>query len=306
MYHLYKRRINKNTVSILLLVFSLTVSVFFSDEISKFVKEGLCLCVNSIIGSVFPFIILTDIFFHFTEFESIGIFKKLFEKAFKINGAGIRAFLCGIVCGFPLGVKVAADLYRGGVISKGECERLIAFSNNTGPAFVISAVGAGIRRSLSDGLILYVSMVLSAVIVGIILGFGEKWTKNQSSIDIPPYSFVTSIRDGGLSTLSICSFITFFSVIVGLLASVVPSGIFILLLPFLEVGNASKILFASVSSHIFSLSLTSFAISFSGISVMAQAKSFLPPEISIKKYTLAKFMQGCISVLLTLLFVKIS
>ncbi len=301
MYHILKKNSAKSLLSLLLIFVALVLSFLFADEISRFVKLGLKLCVSSIVGTVFPFIIITDIIYHFSEIDRITPFKKIFEQVFKINGIGLRAFVAGAICGFPLGVKVATDLYYGGVITKEECERLIAFSNNTGPAFVISAVGSLMRGSLREGIILYFSMIISAIIVGYVLGIGKTASAIDKQISLPEYSFVNSIKDAGINTLTICSFITFFSVIMGFLSYFLPPEIYITVAPFLEVGNAAKILSSKSLNPLLSLALTSFAISFSGISVMAQAKVFLGEEIKMKKYTPAKILQGCISVLICLL-----
>ena len=300
MYYIKKNHLSSSTVSLLMLCATLFCSTYLSDDLSAFVKEGLTLCINSIIGAVFPFIIITDLLFNFSEFERITPLRKAFEKLFKINGRGVSAFICGAVCGFPLGVKVSYDLYKKGAISKDECERLISFANNTGPAFIVCGIGIGMRDSLRDGVILYSVMIISAIFVGIVSGFGKKVSTCASLPLTKEFNLVNSISKAGLNTLNICSFITFFSVICGILSLFLPSGIYHVVLPFIEVGNASKILSASHLPPIISLALTSFAVSFSGVSVMVQSVSLIDTsEVSIKKYTLAKLLQGCISMVLS-------
>lgn len=291
----------RGAVSLLVFFLIFILSITFASDMEEFVKVGLKLCFTSIIGTVFPFLILTDLLFCFSDFSNIKTFKSAFEWLFKINGAGLRAFIAGIVCGFPLGVKVANDLYTSGFISREECERLICFSNNTGPAFVIFAIGAGMRGNIKDGIILYLSMLLSAVVTGVLLGISKKCTKNTAVISANDYNFVLSIKNAATNTLYICSFIAFFSVVTGLLKSFLPTRLFIPILPFLEVANAASMLSRLKSAPTLSLTVTSFAISFSGISVMMQAKSFLNKEIKTKKYIPAKILQGCISMLFTYL-----
>jgi hypothetical protein len=246
---------------------------------------------------------MSDLLFAVFEPEKSKIISTLFVKIFRITPVCVRAFLCGIISGFPLGVKVAAELYEKDIISKSECERLICFSNNTGPGFVIFAVGQAMRKSLLDGVILYISMLLSAVCIGIALGFGKPIKNSFSNLKSNNYSLVSSIKNAGLNTLNICSFITFFGIICGFLKSVLPKSIYIFLIPFLEIGNAVKEIGTQSLPSLTSLLISSFAVSFSGISVLLQAKSFLKAEISMKKYTLAKIMQGCLSVIFTYLLV---
>ena len=44
----------------------------------------------------------------------------------------------GFLFGFPLGAKTAAEAYRSGQLSKPQAQYLLAFSNNIGPAYLLS------------------------------------------------------------------------------------------------------------------------------------------------------------------------
>ena len=56
-----------------------------------------------------------------------------------------------------------------GAVSREEAERLLGFCNNSGPAFIVGAVGAGIFGSPSVGLALYGIHILAAVLTGLLL-----------------------------------------------------------------------------------------------------------------------------------------
>ena len=299
----------KNGLTLLITsVISIFISTLLAPHILKYVNDGLRLCFNVIIGSVFPFLILTDIIICTSHFENIKWLRLPFEKLFKINGCAISAFLIGIICGFPIGVKVSADLYKNGYISKNECERLIGFSNNTGPAFIISGIGFGMRGSIRDGIILYISMVVSAIISGLISGRNKKPSSKKTSKFKTNYNFSASVKSSALNTLYICAFIVLFSIVCGLVKSIVTNELlFSLIIPFIEVSNSAKILSkASLFSRDIGLILTSFAISFSGISVHMQAKSFLlGTDISMRFYYVTKFLQGCISAVITSIIILI-
>ena len=296
-------------LTLFLFLVSVAASGLLSPYITIYAREGILLCFNAIIGSVFPFLLLTDIVVSMARFENIAIFRYLFEKLFNINGYAISAFIIGAVCGFPLGVKVASDLYGSKAITKEECERLIGFSNNTGPAFVISGIGAALRGSLRDGVILYISMITAAIAVGIILGVGKTPSKtNIENSTYPQYSFTKSVSSATHSTMNICGYIILFSVICGILTFPLGKGmIYSFSVSFIEVSNAAKILAtASSLSESISLILTSFAISFSGISVHMQAKSFLyGTDISMNGYYKSKLIQGIISAVITAVIITI-
>ena len=297
----------KKIIAIISLIAMLMITLLYSDEISHSVRSGLSLCASVIIPSVFPFIIISELLVFVVDFGSLKRAGLLFEKFFKINRAGLCAFILGLLCGFPLGVKSATELYKAGLISKDEAERLIGFSNNTGPAFLISGIGIGLRGSITDGLILYISMIIAAVAVGIIFSKNAPQTiydNNNPPFSVRDFSLTKSIRSAGLNTLYICSYLTFFACFCGILRKLIGECIpYLLIIPFLEVGSSTSILSKTkLLSECLSLTLSSFAISFSGISVHLQAMSFInETDLHTKRYFIMKLMQGFISATLTYL-----
>jgi sporulation integral membrane protein YlbJ len=275
------------------------INFYFSDEIAHSVRSALFLCYEVLIPSIFPFMILADFIFHYADFSALGIASLLFEKLFRIRATGLCAFILGILCGFPLGVKCARDLYTAGAISKEECERLIGFSNNTGPAFLISGVGLGLRGNALEGIILYFCMVLSAIMCGALFGLFSKVKISRNAggkaLKEENFSLIGSIKSAGTGTLNVCAYLTFFSILAGLLKSVLGiSYPYAFILPFLEVGSASSILSKiTFLPHSLSLSLSAFAVGFSGLCVHLQAAHFLAgTDISMKKYFFMKLLQG--------------
>lgn len=295
----------KNVADFVNLAFSMSVFLLaltlvtrLSPFVSSYVREGLSLCYMTIIPSVFPFMILSDAVFSFVHFEKIKACRKVFSSLFKINGYALSAFVCGALCGFPIGAKMAKDLYSANRINKDECERLIALSNNASPAFVISGIGAGLFKNVKYGIILYVISILSAIISCIVFSVNKPVQKDNYADFPTDFSLSESVKKAAYNTLVICGFITFFSVILGILTSLIKNEIVISLLSvFLEVGNAVK----HVSSSLFfsfteSFVLSAFAISFSGISVHLQTKSLLTDtDISMKKYYISKLFSGIIA-----------
>ena len=280
------------------------LSLLYPDRIAHSVKSGLSLCANVIIPTVFPFTVLSEFIYCFCDFSSIKCIGSLFERVFKINKCGIYPFLLGLTCGFPLGVKVAGQMYRDGSLTKDEAERIISFCNNTGPAFVICGIGAGLRGNVAEGIILYLSMVISALAVGAVLAFGKQQGRSHTSIRHQrPFSLTEAIKSAGAGTLTVCSYITFFACAVGMLRAFLSESLpYLLLISFVEVGSATSILSkTALLSDLPSLTLTAFAISFSGFSVHLQAWSMISDlDLSFSKYLGAKLLQGLLSALLVI------
>ena len=297
--------------SILLVCASVCVSVFCSSEVAHAVKSSLSLCAKVIIPSVFPFIVLADFLLATVDFGALEPLPSLFEKAFGIRREGAPAFLLGMICGFPLGVKCTAELYESGALSREEAERLIGFSNNTGPAFIVSGIGAALHGDAKYGVLLYVSMLISATAVGVIF---KKNSEGYKRVFLPVtkrrrFLVVDSIKAAATGTLNVCAFITFFAPFCNFLRHILgESLVYLCIIPFLEVGSASSILSkTALLTEAQSLALTSFAICFSGLSVHLQALSFLDKtDIRVKKYFLMKLSQGLIAAALTFSFALIA
>ena len=198
------------TVTVSIAAFLL--SLLFSERIAHSVRSSLQLCANVIIPSVFPFMILADLLYAYSSFSSLKCIGTLFERLFKINRSGLYPFMLGALCGFPLGVKCASELYRRGELTKDEAERLIGFCNNTGPAFLVSGIGVGLRNNIYEGFLLYFAMIISAVLVGVFFSGSKKSSKRADIYDESHhhFSFTESVRSAGISTLGVCSYLTFF------------------------------------------------------------------------------------------------
>lgn len=286
----------------LLTLLLLALTVFFllhAEIITASVREGLLLAVHSVIPAVFPFAVLSSLLSAYASFGSFSFLARPFERLLHINKNGIDAFLTGLLCGFPLGVRATAILYREGRLSRDEAERLIGCANNTGPAFLLGAVGS-MRGNLRDGVLLCFAVLLSAVAVGALFGIGHKKSPVAEEKKKASFSLTAAIRSAGESTLALTAYLTFFSVLVGLLRHLIRDATLLsLLLPFLEVGNAAHFLaLLSPLSPRITLALTGFAIGFSGLSVHMQALYFLAEtDLSVGRYLTMKLLQGGLAAL---------
>ena len=84
----------------------------------------------------------------------------------------------GIISGYPVGAKIAADFRKNNVCSKEECERLLSFTNNSGPLFVIGSIGLSMFKNSTIGILLFITHLLSCISVGFIFRF---WKRNKKS-----------------------------------------------------------------------------------------------------------------------------
>lgn len=305
---------------ILLMLLSL---LLYPAQAVSAAKDGVELCLNVILPSLFPFFVLSTLCVELGLIRGLGrLTEKLMRPLFRVNGACSGAFLLGIVGGYPVGARTAISLYEKRQCTKAEAERLLSFCNNSGPAFILGVVGAGIFSSSSAGLWLYGAHVLASILVGLIFRFyGDSSTGPASSL--PPFAspqpfseaFTGAIKNAFSSTLNICAFVIFFTVVIRLLflTGVITylSGFFAWLLKDFGVSNMAVESILSglieMTSGVWSLRdmasslgsrlcMAAFILGWAGLSVHCQVLSFIGSSgLSTKTYFFGKLLHGAIS-----------
>lgn len=286
-------------ISVLLLLYFYCIVRI--DDVAESVKNGLFLSFTVMIPTLFPFLILSDLVLKALP-EKIGKQNGLFSRLFRITDSGFYAFFLGSISGFPIGAKIVSALYRRGDLSHDEAERLLVFSNNTGPAFLFGVVGAALYGNIRVGIFLYIIQMLAAVLIGILLGIGKKASdvsdKFQSERKL---SFTDAVENAVPAALRIAAYIAIFRVVVDIFAGTLKNAVMkSVIAAFLEVGNAVTSAAALFTAYpALSLSVAAFAVSFSGLSVYMQSLVFLKDtDLSRGKYLFYKLIEGIISAFL--------
>ncbi len=115
--------------------------IIFSKSNISSSKSGLILWANTIVPSLLPFFIATELLSHTSVITFLGkALKYIMRPIFNVPGEGAFAFIMGIISGYPIGAKIVSDLYKNKICTKLEAERLTAFTNNSGPLFIIGTV----------------------------------------------------------------------------------------------------------------------------------------------------------------------
>ncbi len=188
--------------------------------------EALSLCARSVIPALFPFLVVSSLLLSLGLGELLSpLLAGLMEPLFRVDGVGSSALLLGLVGGYPIGAKTAADLYRGGRLSRPEAERLLAFCNNSNPVFLISVLGVGVFGSVRAGVWLWLIHLLSALLTGLLFRNHGGPARRQAggkavfqAVSLPA-AFVAAVRESLSGMLSVCAFVTFFYVLARPLAS---------------------------------------------------------------------------------------
>lgn len=295
-------------------------------------KDALVLCARSVIPSLFPFLVISSLLLSlgFGQLTAPWL-AGLMEPLFHVPGAGSAALVLGLVGGYPIGARTAADLYRESLISREEAERLLAFCNNSGPAFIFGVVGAGVFGSGALGLLLYLVHMAASLLVGLLFRFyrpGEGPRRGrlqgaQFQTASFPAAFTHSVTGALSSTLNICAFVLFFTVTIRMfsLTGVLTGLARLLSLLFGPLGFdqswARRLLTGvlEVSSGVSSLtggslsgrlSMAAFMLGWAGLSVHCQVLAFLGDSgLSMRTYLAGKLLHGGLSAALLRLLVPL-
>ncbi len=174
----------------------------FPDEVKTGVIDSLTVCFYTIIPSLFPFMVLC------AYISGSNLFKSRKIPPF------IPIFLLSMIGGFPIGLKMISDGALRGNLTKKSTQKLSLFCMNGGPAFIITAVGANLLKSVKAGVIIYASVVISSLIMGLILSFfkieDDKKINIQNDSDSPFHGISSSVNNALHSILSICAWVVFF------------------------------------------------------------------------------------------------
>lgn len=133
--------IKKNIIPAIFCLFTICLVVFSKQNLVA-TKTGLALWFNSVVPSLLPFFIATELLSYTNIVSKIGkLLNKIMKPIFNVPGTGAYAFVMGVISGYPVGAKIVTNFREQGICSKAQCERLLAFTNNSGPLFIIGTVG---------------------------------------------------------------------------------------------------------------------------------------------------------------------
>ncbi|MBR3895071.1 MAG: hypothetical protein IKJ35_07985 [Clostridia bacterium] len=279
-----------------------------SDVAITYMNQGLLLCAKTVIPSLFPFMVLSELIVN----GGIGplLIKPIsgpLKRLFGLSDAGCCAVALGLLCGFPVGAKCTVLSYDRGEISRREAERALAFSNVPSSAFLINAVGVSLWGNRRFGVLLYVAVLTTAILTGILLArlAKNKHAPSTEAISTPMHPpavkgaklFTEAIRSATASIFPVCAYVVFFSALLGTLhpllsALRLPPAIHAALFCLFELsGGMSQS--CALGNIGMAAGLCAFAAGWSGLSVHCQVLSVCDGrDLSFRTYFLAKIFQG--------------
>lgn len=299
--------------------------------------SGFQLWYQILVPALLPFFIVADLLVSLHFVNLIGaLLEPIMRPVFRLPGCSALVIAMGFTSGFPMGAVLSRRLLEEKLITPQETERLVSFTNNSSPLFIIGAIGVGMFSSAPLGYLLAVSHYAANLAVGFIWGrmssparpfaaahprqalqnlWNQLRSENKSIGELLGSAVNTSIKN----LLAIAGFVVLFSVMTRMFTvwGVMDylANLLTWLLGFLnfsyqvcfgvglglfEITLGSKTIAATSDPVLVKLLAVSIIMGFSGFSIIAQVMSIvagLPVRLSF--YLWSRLMQLTFSAIIT-------
>ncbi len=312
--------IMKKIFATFLIFFIFFLMLVFPSITKDAAHRGLNLWIFTVMPALLPYTIISSILLYINAFS---LPCRLISRILHISLPDSHIFtcVCGLLCGCPIGAKVAADNYSNGKLSKSSAEFLMCAFNCISPSFLINYVFVEVYSPYIDlnptdkwllfG-ILIISSILGATICFILPESLEKRTKiklcNPSNTE-HKQTLSTLIDNCILSAFEIQVKIGGYIILFTIITELLLHTLNLTDLAACILGSTLEITsgLGTFSTHNIDLPATSNLVpclitsltAFGGICTIFQTKTVISgTDLSISKYVLAKIVAAIISFIL--------
>lgn len=288
-------------VSFIILLGSILVN---KQIVFDIITYSLNVWVNTLIPSMFPFFVITDILINYNITEYIPKFvTKFFSWLFNIGEISTTIFFLSLISGFPSSARNIKNYYDKGMISLDEANHILLFTHFSNPMFILTTIAVFFLHNEKYGYIILISHYLGNFIIGILL-------RNKSTIDNRNYTkdsyicqsfsktLVSSIKSSIDTLLLILGTLTAFLIVSSFIVNLFNFPLYegVILKGILEMTMGLKDLSVLNISDIYKVVISVIFISFGGLSVHLQVISqIVDTDIKYVNFLVARVYHALIS-----------
>ena len=135
----------KNKILDLIIVISFVI-LLFSVLLNKqlvfdTITYSLNIWVNTLIPSMFPFFVISDVLINYNITKYIPKFIiNIFSKIFNINKECVTIFFLSLISGFPSSARNIKNYYEKKLITLEEANHILLFTHFSNPVFILTTV----------------------------------------------------------------------------------------------------------------------------------------------------------------------
>lgn len=257
-------------------------------------QSGVQLCLITVIPSLFPFFVLSILLNSTLSGFQLPFLGKIGQLCGIPTGAE-PLLISGFLGGYPVGAQGIAEAFKAGQLSRQTAQRMLAFCNNAGPAFLFGMVASFFPEGWMVWA-LWAIHISGSLFTATILPAS---TTDDCTLSAKSAMSANQIMVRALSAMgTVCGWIIVFRVLVEFLQRwilfLLPVSFQVAVTGMLELSNGCCFL-PLIENMDMRFVLCSGMLAFGGLCVTMQTIS-VSSGLSIRHYLLGKFIQTSFSV----------
>ena len=286
---------------------SLTICLLFllivsPEPCKNGVITGLIISGKIIIPSLFPFMVCVLFLLRCNITGYLSPLSKLTKTFFGQNIDMFGIMLLSFIGGYPIGGRLIRELCEQNRLSKENARIMLCYCVNGGPAFIVVAVGSGMLKSQSAGILLLVSHISASLVIASFCGrfirkekIGKRHIGNFGFTD----AFVGAVADAASSMIGICSYVVLFSAINNYINFFAQKLIYIKSILYI-----TEVTSAIINTN--NIYIISAILGFGGLSIWCQVISEVKKVgIKVDLMVLSRFLHAALSFLFTFVLMRL-
>ena len=200
--------------------------LLYPAQVRDNLLQSIGYCLGSLVPSLFPFMALASYGVRSGAGSVLGKFlSPITRRLFRLPEACGAVILLSFLGGYPAGARGVSLLLQENRITKAQAGRMMGFCVAPGAAFVVTFLGCGLLGNAALGWLLFGSVTLSGLLLGLLSGLGKPLPEEQHLAAAPDSTspVVCSVRDACSATATMCGCILLFA---GITAVLQGSGLF--------------------------------------------------------------------------------
>lgn len=258
------------------------------------IRQGLRICLQTLVPSLFPFFILSGIITATLVGQTVPCLAAV-GKICHIPSGSESLLAVGFLGGYPVGAGMVWSACKDGKLTADEANRMAVICNNAGPSFLF-----GILSGLFPSMLYVWCLWGIQILASLLTGFLTEGTERTITMDDPGSFRLSDIMNRSIRNMAtVCAWVILFRMILEFLDRwlfwLMKPELQVVLTGLLELSNGCLCLQAIPDPGIRFL-LATLMLSSGGFCILLQTQSVFP-QLRTKQYLAGKMIHLILSIM---------